>query len=130
MDALIEEQIEGEGGNGTVPPRLSREAHRSGDAVAGLTADEERPVLVERFYVSLNAFPLRVRVELEGALAWCATLHKYVQGKQLFETEKEAIDKARSLRMAEIKRLETEVDELDRRYDALEDVEMANETAT
>lgn len=42
---------------------------------------------------------------------------------QRLETEKEAIQSARKMRIAEIDRLQTEVNALDDRYDAIEEEE-------
>lgn len=70
---------------------------------------------VERWRVKGFAMPRRTN--------WVDAM-AHIPTRELFDTEKLAIDYARKLRIDEIDRLQAEVTTLDERYDRIEDEEM------
>lgn len=79
---------------------------------------------IKQWYATLLVLPTRIGVETTGCdFAWCAKLSRSISYENLFDTEKQAIDAARTFRVDEITRLQEEVDSLDTRYDQLEDEE-------
>lgn len=62
--------------------------------------------------------------QLSDGFSHCSEDLMWYRSDSLFDTEKDAINAVRKLRIAEIKRLEVEVNALDARYDAIEDAEM------
>lgn len=86
--------------------------------------DEQREEVIEHqaslalWFSTLYAMPVLVNNPYQD--------HQMPQS-YLFPTEKAAINNARQLRVAEIDRLQAEVNQLDERFDAIEDAEMAAE---
>lgn len=84
---------------------------------------------VERWWVKGFNMPRQVSVEPNDrgdGWVWAKSVGD-VPTRELFDTEKLAIDVARKLRIDEMGRLQDEVNALDERYDDLEDAEMKAE---
>lgn len=84
---------------------------------------------VEKWWVKGFNMPIRTNVEPSfrgDGWTWGNSVGD-VLTRELFDTEKLAIDHARKLRIDEIDRLQAEVNSLDERYDRIEDAEMKAE---
>lgn len=80
---------------------------------------------VERWWVKGFNLPRLTEVQPSAYDAWAViSTVGHVPTRELFVTEKLAIDYARKLRIDEIDRLQAEVNSLDERYDAIEDAEI------
>lgn len=83
--------------------------------------------MTTKWRTTLSVMPCAI-IQNEDGCYWHPTDGYRLSVFMLKDTEKDAINFARKLRIAEIERLQTEINQLDERYDALEDIEMATES--